>query len=84
MSKTAVVTARLDADTIAALDRLASFHDRSKSWLVARAVSKYVKEETEFFAFLQEGDDAIDRGEFVTQDQMKAWAASLDRQIDAA
>ena len=29
------------------------------AWLVAKAVSRYVKEESEFFAFLQEGEDAI-------------------------
>jgi predicted transcriptional regulator len=72
MSKTAVITARLDPDTFAGLDRLAAYYDRSRAWLVAKAVERYVQEEGQFFAFIQEGEDAIAAGDFVTHDQLVA------------
>ncbi|MCA1197575.1 ribbon-helix-helix protein, CopG family [Sphingomonas sp. R647] len=81
--KTAVVTARLDPETLAGLDKLAEYHERSRAWLVAKAVKKYVKEETEFFAFLQEGEDAIASGEFLTHEELMAEIKGM-RQRDAA
>jgi predicted transcriptional regulator len=81
--KTAVVTARLDPETLAGLDKLAEYHERSRAWLVAKAVKQYVKEETEFFAFLQEGEDAIARGEFLTHEELMAEIKGM-RQRDAA
>lgn len=77
MSKTAVITARLDEETLAELDRLADHHERSRAWLVTKAVKRYVKDESEFLAFLKEGEDAIDRGDSLTQEQMEAWVESL-------
>ncbi len=82
--KTSVVTARLDEETLAGLDRLAEYHERSRAWLVAKAVKQYVKEESEFFAFLQAGEDAIDRGEYLTQEEMEAWLANRHKTADAA
>lgn len=84
MAKSNVVTARLDDKTLADLNRLAEYHDRSRAWLVAKAVDRYVKEETEFFAFLQEGEDAIDRGEFVTHDELVAEIEAMKKQKNAA
>jgi predicted transcriptional regulator len=82
--KTSVVTARLDPQTLAELDKLAGYHERSRAWLVAKAVKQYVEEETEFFAFLQEGEDAIDRGDFVTHEELVAEIEAMRRQKDAA
>jgi len=76
MSKTAVITARLDTDTLDALDGLAAVQDRTRASLIERAVKRFVREETEFREFLGEGERAIDRGEFITQDQM---VAEIDR-----
>ena len=84
MTKTNVITARLDASTVEGLDKLSQYHERSRSWLIAKAVAKYVKEETAFFEFLQEGDDAIDRGEYLTQEEMEAWFENRIRQRKAA
>ena len=69
MSKTAVVTARIDPETLSGLDRLAEHHDRSRAWLVAKAVERYVSEESAFFTFIQEGEDAIANGDYVTHEQ---------------
>ncbi|MFM9979203.1 MAG: CopG family ribbon-helix-helix protein [Sphingomonadaceae bacterium] len=76
MEKSAVITARLDPETLGELDRLATYHDRSRAWIVARAVKDYVREETQFFAYLQEAEDAIDRGDYYTQEEVEAWFAA--------
>ncbi|RYY37354.1 MAG: ribbon-helix-helix protein, CopG family [Sphingomonadales bacterium] len=81
--KTSVVTARLDPDTLAGLDKLAEYHERSRAWLVAKAVKQYVKSESEFFSFLQEGEDAIERGEYLTHEELMAEIKGM-RQRDAA
>ncbi len=83
MTKSTVVTTRLDSAATEALDALAERLDRSRAWIVAKAISAYVKERTEFLDFIQEGEDAIDRGEFHTQEQMEEWVHSL-RRADAA
>ncbi len=72
MSKTAVVTTRLDAETFSGLAIVAERNDRSRAWIVAEAVKQYVRQENAFLAFLQEGEDAIDRGEVYTRDEMEA------------
>ena len=83
MAKSTVVTTRLDPDTTQALDALAERLDRSRAWIVSKAVDAYVRERTEFLDFIQEGEDAIDRGESYTQEQMEEWVQSL-RRADAA
>jgi predicted transcriptional regulator len=83
MSKSTVVTTRLDPATTEALDALAERLDRSRAWIVAKAVASYVKEKTEFLDFIKEGEDALDRGEFYTQEQMEEWVQSI-RRADAA
>lgn len=82
--KTSVVTARLDEETLAALDRLADHHERSRAWLVAKAIKHFVKEESDFLAFLQEGEDAIDRGDFVTHEELVADIRAMRSQKHAA
>jgi predicted transcriptional regulator len=70
MSKTAVVTARIDPETLSGLDKLADYHERSRAWLVTKAVERYVREESEFIAFIREGDDAIARGDYITHEEL--------------
>jgi predicted transcriptional regulator len=81
MSKTAVITARIDEETLQSLDALAETQERTRAWLVAKAIKRYVKEETDFRAFIQKGEDAIDRGDYLTHEEMiadiKNW--KLDR-----
>jgi predicted transcriptional regulator len=72
MSKQHVITARIDDETLAGLTRLAEYHERSRAWLVAKAVEQYVKEETEFFDFIQEGEDSFRHGEFITHEELVA------------
>ena len=80
MSNSAVITARIDAETSDGLAKLAVYHERSRAWLVAKAVKQYVDRETEFFAFIKEGEDAIARGDYVTHDE---FVAEIDAMIAA-
>ena len=83
MSKTAVITARLEEETLKALDALAESQERTRAWLVAKAVERYVREEVEFLAFIKEGEDAIDRGDYLTHEEMiadiKSWKLGRKR-----
>lgn len=73
MNTTSPISARVDETTLKDLDRLAEELDRSRSWLVAQAVREYVKRETEFLEFVKVGEDEIESGDFLTQDEMEAW-----------
>ena len=84
MSKTSVVTARLDPETLAALDLLGERQDRSRAWLVGQAIRRYVEEEAAFLAFLKEGEDAIERGDYVAHDDLIAELMSRRNEKRAA
>jgi predicted transcriptional regulator len=73
MSKTSVITSRLDTDTVAALDRLAAASDRSRAYLIAKAVNRFVEEERETRDFLQVGIDQANSGDVVLQEEIEAW-----------
>jgi predicted transcriptional regulator len=79
MSKSAVVTARLDDATLALVDHVAKSQGRSRSWFVARAVQRVAESEAEFLAFVQVGDDAIARGDVVGHKEVMD---ELDQMID--
>jgi predicted transcriptional regulator len=82
MTKTSVVTGRVPEETSAKLDRLAARMERSRSWIVARAVEEFILSETELMESLDEAERQIERGEYLTQEEMEAWVAGLRR--DAA
>jgi len=84
MSKTSVVTARLDPETLAALDLLGERQDRSRAWLVGQAIRRYVEEEAAFLAFLKEGEDAIERGDYVAHDDLIAELKAMRNEKRAA
>jgi predicted transcriptional regulator len=83
MSKTVVITARLDEATLESLDSLAASRERSRAWLVAKAVKRYVEEETTFRAFVQAGIDSADSGDLISQEEMENWFEQR-RQLAAA
>jgi predicted transcriptional regulator len=73
MSK--VVTARLDEETLALVDRVAKAQGRSRAWFAAQAIRKVAEKEADFLAFIQQGVDAADRGELISQEEMERWWA---------
>lgn len=77
----ATVTTRIDAETQARLDQLAKATERSRSWLVADAVRRYVEEEGWQIAAIEEGVREADAGNFATEEEVKAAFAKWD--VDA-
>ncbi|MBX9881148.1 MAG: ribbon-helix-helix protein, CopG family [Sphingomonas sp.] len=84
MSKTAVITARLDAETLAALDALAAKRERSRAWLVAKAIKRFVEEEAALDAFLQAGEDDFARGDYLTHEELVAEIEAMRPKKQAA
>lgn len=70
MTKSTVVTTRLDPATTEALDALAERLDRSRAWIVAKAVAGYVQEKTEFLDFIKEGEDDLDAGRTISHEEL--------------
>lgn len=65
------VTARLENDALERLSRLAEATRRSRSWLVAEAVYRYLQEEEWQIAAIEEGVKAADDGRFASPDEVK-------------
>ena len=84
MNKTVVVTARLSEAVSARLDTLAAKTERSRAWLIAKAIEQYVDDELEMIAFIAEGDADFREGRVVSHEEMKAWVASLAQPAAAA
>lgn len=84
MSDTVVVTTRLSASVSGDLDRLAAETERSRAWLVAKAVERYVAEELEMIAFVEEGDRDFREGRVLSHEEVKAWVESLAHLAAAA
>lgn len=63
-------TVRLDDETLGALDRLAEKTDRSRSWLVAKAVEDYVALNEWQIARIEEGIADADRGNFASDKEI--------------
>lgn len=85
MSKTAVITTRVDDETLALVDRISKAHNRSRAWFVARAVEEAARREAQFLAFVQEGIDAADRGELIPHEEVfDRVRARRHRQAEAA
>ena len=77
-----VITARLDPETLALVDRVSKAQGRSRSWFAAQAIKRAAEAEAEYQAFVQVGIDAIERGDFVEHEVVMAtldeWIAELE------
>lgn len=70
MSKTSVIATRIDAETLALVDRVSRANNRSRAWFAARAISEAARREADYLSFIQEGVDTADRGELVSHDEV--------------
>jgi predicted transcriptional regulator len=77
MSKTAVITARLDAETLALLDKVAKAQGRSRAWFAAQAIQEVTEREADYLAFIQVGIDEADRGEMIPHEEVMAKLDSM-------
>ncbi|WP_419809321.1 CopG family ribbon-helix-helix protein [Sphingomonas sp.] len=69
------MTARIDEQLSADLDELAGRRERSRAWLIERAIAGFVADELELYRSLEEAEAQIDRGEYSTQEQVEAMFA---------
>lgn len=67
-----IVTARIDAELAARLDALASDHDRSRAWIVSRAIARFVDEEEALIGAIKEGEADIAAGRVRSQEDVEA------------
>lgn len=66
----AAFTVRLDETTLGALDQLAEKTERSRNWLVAKAVENYVALNAWQVGKIEAGLAAADRGEFASDAEL--------------
>ena len=67
-----VITARINEALSTDLDELAGRLERSRAWLIEKAVAAFVAEELDLYRSLDEAEAQIDRGEYFTQEQVEA------------
>lgn len=63
-------TVRLDESTLNALDHLAQKTDRSRNWLISRAVEDFVTLNAWQLGKIEAGIAAADRGEFASDEEL--------------
>lgn len=76
MTKSAVITTRVSAETLALIDKVARAHGRTRARIIAQAVERYAQQESEFLDYVKEGEDAIYAGQSYSQEQVESWFAS--------
>jgi predicted transcriptional regulator len=79
MSKTQVITARVDTETLVLVDKVAKSQGRSRAWFIAKAVQRAAETEADFMAFLQVGLDDIEAGRMVPHEDV---VSMLDGMIE--
>jgi predicted transcriptional regulator len=84
VSKSAVITTRVDEETLALVDKVASASGRTRAWIAAQAIREVAEREAAFLAFVQEGIDAADRGDVVSHDEVFARLEARRRTRSAA
>jgi predicted transcriptional regulator len=67
------ITAPLDAATLAMVEEIAQAQGISGERFAADAIRTAAEREMGWRAFVQEGIDSADRGELISQEEMKAW-----------
>ena len=78
MSKSAIITARIDEETLELVDRVSKARGRSRAWFAARVIEQVARSEAEFLAFIQEGIDDIEADRIVEHEEV---VAELDAMI---
>jgi predicted transcriptional regulator len=79
MATPAPLTPLLDAETRAMVDTLAQRRGVTPEAFAAEAIRRVAESDTDFWAFVQVGVDAIDRGDVVPHEQVMA---ELDAMIE--
>ncbi len=72
--ESAVITLRINNETKDKLDKLASATHRSKSFLAAEAINRYLEIEAWQIAEIEQAMIEADKGDFASDDQVTALA----------
>jgi predicted transcriptional regulator len=73
-----VLTAHVPLPLADKVDELAARLDRSRGWVVKRALTDWVEQEEERYRLTRMALADVDEGRVVSHARMLAWAASLD------
>lgn len=68
--KSAAFTIRIDETMLGALDHLAAKTERSRNWLVAKAIEDYIELNTWQIGKIQAGLDAAASGDFASEEEV--------------
>lgn len=71
------VTAQLPVNLVERMDAMAARLDRSKQWIVRKAVVAYLARAERERAMIQEGLDDVNAAKLVSMEAMERWADSL-------
>lgn len=71
------VTAQLPVNLVERMDAMAARLDRSKQWIVRKAVVAYLARAERERTMIQEGLDDVDAARLVSMEAMERWADSL-------
>ncbi|HEY3798776.1 MAG TPA: ribbon-helix-helix domain-containing protein [Caulobacteraceae bacterium] len=74
---TRVVTAHIPVELAERIDAVAERHERPRGWIVKQALKAWLDEEDLRERLTREGLAALDTGDVVEHDGVKAWADSL-------
>lgn len=72
MTNSIVVTARIGEQRCADLGELQGHRDRRRAWLIERAMAAFANDELELHRSLAAAEAEIERGEFVTKEDLMA------------
>jgi predicted transcriptional regulator len=72
------VTIRLDPETVRQLDQMAQAMERDRSWLMSRAIERYVEDEAWQVRAIREALQKVreGRGRFASHEEVTAWLDS--------
>ena len=73
MNALSPITAQLDEHTRATVSEVARWLGVTDAEFAADAIRRVAQTESEYRAFVQEGVDAADRGDLVSQAAMESW-----------
>jgi predicted transcriptional regulator len=66
-------------ETEAQLEQLAARDGKDAARVVEETMTRVLEERAQFFAGVQRGIDAADRGEFVEDDEVRRWLEERER-----
>jgi predicted transcriptional regulator len=77
-TETRVLTAHIPLDMANQIDQLAGKLERSKSWIIKQALASWIEQESLRERLTREALADVDEGNFVSHDDIQAWAMSLN------